>query len=121
MADQGMGMYSHVFSFQFAEDVSLAGRTRFLSELFQTPEQTDAGTSALYWLKMNIRGGVEFYSSCPSVTEMIRQRLGEAEVCGMLTVHSPGLSSGLTFLSRMITSLWSGAVAQVKSDRRPRS
>lgn len=95
-------MYSHVFNFRFNGATPSAERMRFLADLLDIPPTIGLSEADIYWLKLSIKGEVEFYSNRPHLTTAIWQRLDEAEAQGILQQTSPGLRSVLTFCWRLV-------------------
>ena len=83
---------------------------RFLAELFELPERNGGRASDIYWCLLGYKGFVEFYSNTPKATELLDQRIREAEANGILRQIAPGLGSTLRFLSRLLVSLSLGIV-----------
>lgn len=78
---------------------------RFLAELFELPERYGGQASDVYWCFLSYDGFVEFYSNTPKATEMLENRMHEAEANGILKQVAPGLGSTLRFLSRLLSGL----------------
>lgn len=111
-------MYSHTFRFTFAASVSPAARMRFLSALFEVPEQIGERANDIYWYEFRHTGKVVFYSNTPKLTNELEHRLRAAEVDGVVTLNSYETGVVLAILSWVASGLLDAADRALKPRRR---
>jgi hypothetical protein len=107
------GMYSHVFAVRFDKSVPTAAQVRFLAELFELPTAVEGRATDVYWCMLTHEGFCEFYSNTLEATDLIRERLRNAEQQGFLKQVKPGFGSAIRFCRRVVAGIFASAMRAI--------